>query len=1065
MSANEYLEDLSSLIPALQLLSNLGYEYLSPSEALFLRGGRKSACVLEDVLAAQLQKINKINFKGQDYAFSEGNIKKAIQSIAYMPFDALMTNNEAVFDLLTLGKSLEQTIDSYKSSYTIRYIDWEHPENNVFHVTDEFEVEKRNSKQTRRPDIVLFVNGIPLVIIECKRPDLKDAIKEAISQHLRNQKSDEVPELFSFSQILVALSQNAAMYGTTDTPLKFWSVWKEDEELHHKDELTTLINKPLPEAAKAKIFSERDDYQRKHMERIWRSGERLTSAQDWLIFNALRPERLLELVYRFVVYDNKIKKVCRYQQYYAIQATISRVTDKRGDEVRQGGVIWHTTGSGKSLTMVMLAKAIALEPSIDNPKVILVTDRVDLDDQIYKTFVACGKHAEQAKSGEDLVDLVVNNRANIITTIIDKFETATNKQKVREESANIFVLVDESHRAQYGVSHAKMRTMFPNACYIGFTGTPLLKKEKSTAAKFGGFIHKYTMNQAIKDGAVTPLIYEGRMSELSGDKEQIDRWFERITTGLSDEQKADLKKKFRREEELCKAERRIAEIAYDIAEHFKNTFRGTGKKGQLAVSSKQTAIQYKRLLEDFDLEVAVVMSPPDTREDHTSTDESEIPEVQSFWKAMMAKYGNEKTYVKSIVDSFTKGSWPEIIIVVDKLLTGFDAPCNSVLYIDKKLKDHNILQAIARVNRLFEGKDYGLIIDYRGIFGQLNQAVDAYRALENEGFDIEDIEGTVTDISEEIEKLPQYHSDVWAVFNSVPNKNDIEALQQFLGPQDIRDDFYERLHGFSRTLQLALSNAKFQAETPWQKIELYKNDLKRFLNLRAAVKQRYAESVDYSAYEAQIRNMVNKYIGASEVKQLVAPTNVFDEESFELELEKIEGEAAKADAIASRMKKTITEKMDEDPTLYKRLSELIEEAIAEHRAHRISDAMYLDRVYKALDEMREQGSSDLPNVLAGHDDAKAYFGVVVEHLPISSPIRQKADLAADIAIRVEEVINSHKIRDWTHNLDVQNNMINDIEDFLFSIKGRYDLGFSNEELDHAMSLLINVAKRREGYEG
>lgn len=1063
MTTNEYLEDLSSLLPALQLLQNLGYEYLKPSETIELRGNKKSTSVLENILTEQLAKINDINFKDSKHAFSEVNIKNAVQSIAQMPFDALITNNEAIYDLLTLGKSFEQTIDGYTRSYSLQYIDWKNPENNVFHVTDEFEVERRNSKQTRRPDIVVFVNGIPLVVIECKRPDMKDAVKEAISQHLRNQKSDEIPELFTFSQILLALSQNQAMYGTTDTPMKFWSVWKEDEEKHEEATLRQLINAPLSKEAQDRMFSERNESQKSYMEKIASSGERLASPQDWTIFNTLRKERLLELIYQFIVFDNKIKKISRYQQFYAIKASISRVTKQRGDSSREGGVIWHTTGSGKSLTMVMLAKALALEPSIDNPKVILVTDRVDLDDQIYKTFKSCGKHAVQALSGEHLVDLVTNNKANIITTIIDKFETATKKKKIRDESSNIFVLVDESHRSQYGVAHAKMQNVFPNACYIGFTGTPLLKKDKSTAKKFGGFIHKYTMNQAVKDGAVAPLIYEGRMSELHGDKEQLDRWFERITNNLTPEQKLDLKKKFKREEELSKSDSRIAEIAFDIAEHYKSTYRGTGKKGQLAVSSKEMAIKYKTLLEGFGIEAAVIISAPDTREDHKSTDESEIPIVQQFWKAMMAKYGNDSNYVESIVGSFKHSNWPEIIIVVHKLLTGFDAPSNSVLYIDKHLQEHTILQAIARVNRLHEGKEYGLIVDYRGIFGELNDAIDTYKALEKEGFDPDDIEGTITDISEVIKLLPQRHTDLWQVFKDVDNKNDIESLQRHLEPLDIREEFYDCLREYSKVLQLALSNPKFQDETAEDKKKNYTNDLKQFLNLKAAIKQRYSESVDYSSYELQIRNMVNKYIGADQVKQLIAPVNVFDAENFELEIDRIEGDTAKADAIASRIKKTITEKMDEDPALYKRLSEIISEAIAEHRAQRMSDALYLKQIRSALNEMREEGNSTLPLSLSEYEDAKAYFGVLIEHLPLSSPTKAKEDIAADIAIRTEELINAHKIRDWVHKIDIQNAMINDIEEYLFSMKGRYDLGFSLEELDQALELLINTAKRREGY--
>ncbi|MCI0690444.1 restriction endonuclease subunit R, partial [candidate division KSB1 bacterium] len=334
--------------------------------------------------------------------------------------------------------------------------------------------------------------------------------------------------------------------------------------------------------------------------------------------------------------------------------------------------------------------------------------------------------------------------------------------------------------------------------------------------------------------------------------------------------------KFRREEELSKSEQRLGEIAYDIGQHFKNNFRGTGKKGQFAVSSKAMALRYKRYFDEFgDVTAEVVISPPDTREGNKTVDEDSLEEVPAFWKSMMARFGSDEKYQESIINAFKHSDDPEILIVVDKLLTGFDAPRNSVLYLDKRLREHNILQAIARVNRLFEGKDYGLIIDYRGIFGELNEAIDTYAALENEGFDPEDIEGTLTDVAEEIKLLPQRHTNVWEVFKDVPNQKDLEAMQRHLEPEDRRQRFYEMLASFAKTLQLALANARFQDETTENKIARYKDDLKYFLNLRQAVKQRYGEAVDYSSYEKQIRNMVNKYIGADAVKQLIEPVNVF----------------------------------------------------------------------------------------------------------------------------------------------------------------------------------------------
>jgi len=1064
MPAYDYLEDLSSLLPAVTLLNKLGYQYLSPSENLALRGGRTSKLILESVLKAQLQKLNTITFKGQSYAFSDGNIQKAVRALTDIPFDSLMNTSEQVYDLLTLGKSLEQAIDGYTKSFSLRYIDWQRPENNIYHVCDEFVLERRNSKQTRRPDIVLFVNGIPLAVIECKRPDLKDAVEQGISQQLRNQRHDEIPELFTYAQVLLSVSQNKALYATTGTPAKFWAIWKEEDPDAQEQALQALVNQPSDEAFKARLFAERDERQCRTPETLWQSGQCQPSPQDQAIHSLLRPARLLELVYQYIVFDNKEKKVCRYQQYFAVAATLAKVAQRKGDSPRPGGVIWHTTGSGKSLTMVMLAKALVLATDIQNPKIVLVTDRVDLDDQIYKTFHACGKPVVQAKTGEHLLELITRNKASIITTIIDKFESASRKRKISDTSSNIFVLVDESHRSQYGVSHAKMQNVFPNACYIGFTGTPLLKKEQTTAKKFGGFIHKYTMNQAVADGAVAPLLYEGRMSELHGDQAQIDKWFERITDGLTPKQKADLKQKFRREEELSKSDQRIAEIAYDIGQHFKTTFRGTGKKGQLAVSSKAMALRYKKYFDEFgEVAAEVVISPPDTREGNQAIDEDTLQDVQVFWKAMMAKYGSDEKYQTSIIKAFKHSDEPEILIVVDKLLTGFDAPRNSVLYLDKRLKEHNILQAIARVNRLFDGKDFGLVIDYRGIFGELNEAIDTYAALENEGFDPEDIAGTLTDVAEEIKLLPQRHTNVWEVFKAVGNLKDLEAMQRHLEPEDRRQQFYERVGAFAKTLQLALANAKFQDDTPAQRIARYKDDLKYFLNLRQAVKQRYGESVDYSSYEQQIRNMVNKYIGADAVKQLIAPVNVFALDAFDKEIASIEGDAAKADAIASRLKKTITEKMEEDPALYKRLSELIDEAIAEHRAKRLSDKDYLERMYGTLDAVRGKTASTLPDMLSNRAEAKAYYGIIQEPLANYAVAGYTPErFAAETAMRLDEIIREHKIRDWTKNQDIKNQMLNELEDYLYSLKGRYELAMGLECIERITTQVLAIAERRDG---
>lgn len=1068
MPVSDFLEDLVSHLPALQLLQQVGYQYLTPTEALGLRGGRRSRVVLESILLSQLRKLNQINFKGQTHDFTETNLKNAVDALTNIPFDGLVKTNEQVFDLLTLGKAQEQTIDGNKRSYTVQYIDWDHPENNVYHIADEFEVERTASHELRRPDLVLFVNGIPLAVIECKRPDERDAVEVGISQHLRNQRQDEIPSLFVYTQLLASICQSHGKYGTAGTPKKFWSTWKEEHADDLDVKLAKLVNTPLTDQQLERMFESRKPVVVAKMRELLAAGQRLPSPQDRLLYCLLRPERLLELTYRYMVFDKNIKKVARYQQYFAIRETLARVTKAKGDQQRPGGVIWHTTGSGKSLTMVMLAKALSLEPTIRNPRVVIVTDRIDLDRQIWKTFLACRKSVERANSGSHLVQLVSQGKADIITTIIDKFESAASTHELRDEGSNVFVLVDESHRSQYGLAHAKMKQVFPNACYIGFTGTPLLKQEKSTAIKFGGFIHSYPMRRAVEDKAVTPILYEGRMSELHGDQKAIDKWFDRITKDLSDAQKADLKKKFRREEELTKTSERLYEIAFDIATHFCENFKGTKFKGQFAVSSKLMALKYHQLFEDIGqnyperrVSTRVIISAPDTREDNESIEEEDVPEIQQFWKTMMEQCGSEKRYLEQTVDDFGNKTEPEIIICVNKLLTGFDAPCNTVLYIDKRLQDHNILQAIARVNRLFDGKDFGLVVDYRGIFGALDEAVKRYDALS--GFDIDDIEGTFTSIDDEVGKLKERHTNVWTVFNGVQNKQDLEAMQQWLRPEDVRQDFYDALVEFATTLQLAISSPKFHEVTPKATVQRYIEDMKYFRNLRAAVKQRFNEAIDYKEYEDQIRNMVDKYIGADEVKQIIAPVNIFEVDRLEEELAGIKGAAAKADFIASRVKKTCVEKMEEDPVLYQKLSEVIDEAIQAYLEKRLSEETYLQKMFDAWNEAKEQGSSKVPAVLRSDPEAKAYFRLLQEGFEKAAGDSRDgiAGIAAETALKARRIIEEKKIRDWANNRDVENAMMNDLDDLMFAVKGRYDLPLTGEDIDELLEGIMRVAKRRE----
>ena len=1063
---DDYQEEISSQLPALQLLINMGWEYLTPAEALALRGGSPRHVVLTEVLTPWLAQENSVGYKGQRYAFSEANVGEAVKRLTNEVAPSLLQTNERLYELLTLGTSLPQTIDGDRKSYSLHYINWQHPERNVYHVSDEFVVEKRGSHETRRPDLVLFVNGIPVVVIECKRPDLdvggEKAVAEAVSQMIRNQGEGEIPQLFYTSQVLIALSRNDALYATTATPKKFWATWREEEHSAGETEAAThrLVNQTLPAAVQEKLYGGREQGQakRRHFAEM---GERLPTAQDRLLYALLRPQRLLELIYQFIVYDGGVKKIARYQQYFAIKATIDRVAHRNAQGTRTGGVIWHTTGSGKSLTMVMLAKALALHPNIVDPRVVLVTDRVDLDRQLYKTFHACGKSVVQAQNGSHLVRLVTNklrpgeSRADVITTVINKFEEAA-RQQVRDDGINTFVLVDESHRSQYGAMHAQMARVFPHACYIGFTGTPLTKEEKSTAKKFGDFIHRYPMRQAVADQAVVPLLYEGRIVEQNVDKEQLERWFERTTRHLTPEQKADLKRKMSRSEAVNATEQRIKEIAYNIALHYEQNFRGRGLKGQVATSSKAIATKYLRYLQENGIEAALVISAPDTREGHEEVDAPEEPVVQAFWKRMMTRYGSEEAYNREIINSFAQADGLEIIVVVDKLLTGFDEPRNTVLYVDKSLKEHTLLQAIARVNRLAEGKDYGYILDYRGVLGELNEAMNLYDALAD--YDVEDVAGTVSDVQGEINQLPQRHSAVWAIFDGVSNRADSEAVERWLEPEDRRTRFYEALADFARTLGVALASVQFYEQVPEAQINVYKRDLKYFHNLRQSVKQRFAEAIDYRDYEEKVRKLMDEHIRATGVSTITTLVNVFDVEKFDEEVARLASPAAKADTILNRMKRTISERMDEDPAFYRRFAELVQETIDAYKEGRLVELEYLRQAEAQLEALRAGRDTSIPSTLARYRDAPAYFGVLRE--PLVAYGVDEGKIAA-LAIEQEQIIEANKVTDWRYNLDVQKRMKYLLDEGFIELERETGATIDVAQVDLMIEQIVEVAKARD----
>ena len=571
-----------SQIPAIEVLKKIGYQYLPLEQVNQLRVNLNEV-LLRTVLEDKLKELNSYEYKGEVYKFNDSNIQQAIRDLDEPLTNGLVKANEAIYETLLHGRSYTEFLpDGSKKSFTIQYIDCNHIENNVFHVVEEFEVERMDGRGNVRPDIVLFVNGIPFGVIECKRASI--SVKQGIQQMIRNQNNEYIPQLFKFVQLVMATNKNETKYATCYTPERFWSVWKEEDE--------EWLDFWLDRAVEG----------------------RLATTQDKNIISLFHPERLLQITKYFTLFDKDVKKVARYQQFFAIKEIIKTIEQRDENGNRQSGVIWHTQGSGKSLTMVMLARYILSELYSYNPKVVVVTDRVELDKQIHKTFRHSRLKASRATSGSHLVDLINDNNADIVTSLVHKFDTASKHQTI--DSKDIFVLVDESHRTQYGELHIKMKKVFPNACYLGFTGTPLMKKEKNTMIRFGKLIHKYTIADGVRDKAIVPLLYEGKMVEQSVNQKAIDHRLEMITRNLNDKQKEEVKQRWSKYEKLASSEQRLYLIAEDINKHFLENYKTQGSqfKAMLATNSKIEAIRYLEAFEEFaDLNCAVVISPPDQR--------------------------------------------------------------------------------------------------------------------------------------------------------------------------------------------------------------------------------------------------------------------------------------------------------------------------------------------------------------------------------------------------------------------------------------------------------------------
>lgn len=1093
MNVINFAEEFSSKIPALALLTTLGYQFIPPNECNAMRSNKLLASqvnankstnqvVLLPIMRAFLTK-QTFMFEGELHHLSDSATDKIMHELNPAMNLGLQLANEKLYNAMLYGVTVTEFIDGKRTSQTIGLIDWENIDNNSFHFTEEFVVQNAEGTGNVIPDIVCFVNGLPLVVIEAKRPDASKVWQstnaQAVSQHIRNQGQKQIPHLFAYSQLLLAVNGNDGLYGTCKTPEKFWAKWVEEEI--QEPEFHRLKNQKLSDEQLNSLFDHRPASAKKEYLSLINAGDLVVTDQDRLIVSLLKPERLLEMTRMFTLFDKKAGKiVARYQQVFGIKALIKRIStfDEKGS--REGGVIWHTTGSGKSFTMVFFSKALIWLEALAQCRVIVVTDRVDLETQLSQTFASGGvlsdrdKTDAMATSGRRLAQQIGHGNERVIFSIINKFGSAVKYDECYNDSPNIIVMVDEGHRSQNGENNIRMAQALPNAAFIAFTGTPLLKDDK-TENKFGSIIHSYTMQQAVKDKTVTPLLYEERIPELNTNDQAIDAWFDRITQKLTDDQKTDLKRKFSQKGQIYQTEGRIELIAHDISDHFQN-FKQQHLKGQLACDSKASAIRYKLALDKIGKVSSVVaISPPDTREGHDTVDAESKDIVQNWWQANVAPVFNtdEKAYTKAIIEAFSQDDGPDIMIVVDKLLTGFDEPKNTVLYIDKPLKQHNLIQAIARVNRLHEKKRFGYLIDYRGILKELDITIEKYQDLAERtqgGFDIEDLKGMYNSMDTEYKQLPRLHNELWVIFSSVKNKQDGQALRQVLAPkmQEVdgrvvdtklkeRDDFYAALTEFSNAMKIALQSASFFEDKSFDsKRDRYKADLKAFVNLRKQVREDADETINYDEYEADIRSLLDKHIAGLEVKEAKG-VYLVDNLGKDFKPENLSDDEARnqTDKITGRVTRMIEQDLADDPYAQEYFSKLLKQAIEDAKAMFDAPVKQYMMFFGLEQEVKDRNVADVPNEFVDESGklnkhAQAYFGLF-KHLFDADFLEDKEldnEQLVKYAFAIDEAVNNAVAEYSINPAEIENDISMKLLPMLFA-----DLG-----LDNAQNLIEEVLK-------
>lgn len=1045
----EFDEAKQSQLPLVELLINMGYTYLSREEALEQRGGDTGKYLLHDIARQSLMDINSYDTNGQEFKFSEADVAGVVEELEAIRLEGLIDTSKDISHMIMPkigGKTIEVFADGRRESRSFRYIDFaDDGKNNRFHVTVEYKV---TGKETIRCDVVCFVNGIPLAIIENKKSGVD--IQKAIAQLARYQKPEYAPKLFTYAQLLVAANGANWLYGTTGTPDKFYANWRErdasSDEL--QAQIAAVIAKPIEPKLYEQILRDLNGYTRGRTQLL----QRHVSEQDIGTYTMLRPGRLLDITKNFVFYDGPAKKVARYQQYFAIHKMLQRVHERDGGK-RKGGIVWHTQGSGKSLTMVMFIRALVEDPSIDNPRVLVVTDRKDLDRQIRDTLRNAGlkKKIIQAQSGQHLLEMIKDRESGVITTLVQKFGAAANAiKRFTDEDPNIFVLVDEAHRSHSRAEKSiainasdEMKKVIPNAAFIAFTGTPLLKGEKSQGT-WGDFIDKYTIDDALQDKIVLPLIYEGRYVPLYDDATQIDRRYDRVSEDLTNRQKYILQKQVEKKV-VAENPDRIREICYDVQKHYTERFQGTGLKAQLVAPSKYAALIMQKFFErEGKIQTALVVSDEGGEIPEENENRQEVAE---FLRQIKANYQSLQKYEESVIESFTHSpDGIEIIIVVDKLLTGFDAPRNTVLYLAKELKDHNLLQAIARVNRLFDNdnpvavKTSGFIIDYSENAANIHTAMQLFG-----NYEPGDVKSALIDVDEKVRELESVYHQLTDLFNGVPA--DSAALLEKLRDDPTRVTFNDKMNQFLNVFAECLSLESFDEKFGGDEIVRLKREAKKFQELKKSAALQYGDQVDLHKYQLELVKILDENIRAGEAEILTGEIEITDRNKLNEAIEELGSDTSKAEAIAAQTERRISERREQDEALYDRFSQRIKQILEAMHAKKMADIEALEQLRLIDDEVEQKKDSDLPASVQSTKGADIlYRNLKGQLFEVKSTDYEQA------VLDLTNIIHQSATVDWWRTYEAKRQMRSRLDDYLYEELHITDYDRIEKIIEAAMNL-------------